>query len=238
MCSGSSSTTTTKPSSSPSSGGKGSCSSSSKPITIKVDEKITQTISNAPAPYTAWNNTYSWTSEYEIVINKNAKQITVTVKLKVSGSITKDQKDKWKTALESKWNGKAVIRNGSGKDVTDYSISIKIEYVSLFGSHFKVTANSSSASEGGRSGLSGTTSMTGWGVTDTVDIGHEFGHMLGNTDEYFTCNGVNYASGSGGFRDSSGGIMNNPANNPKLSNYELIRKKVEGKIGTSSLISP
>jgi hypothetical protein len=37
--------------------------------------------------------------------------------------------------------------------------------------------------------------MTDWGTADRTDITHEFGHMLGNAEEYFTTNGTDYTAG-------------------------------------------
>lgn len=215
-------------------------SCSSGPVVVNVNETVTQTISGAPAPYEAWNNTYSWKAIYQIQIDRTNRTVKVLMKLKVSGTITEDQKAGWKSALETKWNNKAKIRCVSGTTTTVYPVSFDVSYVSS-GEHYVVTANSADATEGGRSGLGGTTSMLGWGVADTVDIGHEFGHMLGCVDEYFTCNGVNYSSGSDAFRSPTGGIMNNPANNPKLTNYTFIKNKVEGALGsevTCTVIAP
>ena len=68
--------------------------------------------------------------------------------------------------------------------------------------------------------------MTGWGVKDKTDITHEFGHMLGNPEEYFTTNGVDHTNGGKrrGFRDKGGGVMNNPSEDPFTNHYEMIRK--------------
>jgi hypothetical protein len=206
---------------------KGGCSS---PIVVNVNQTTSQTISNAPAPYAAWNGTYSWTSKYKIEINKSNKTIRVSSKLKVNGTITEAQKTGWKSALETEWNNKAKISCNSGSDTTVYPVTIDVGFVNS-GEDYAVTANGAGAQEGGRSGRGGTTSMTGWGVADTVDICHEFGHMLGNTDEYFTCNGVNFSSGGNAFRNPTGGVMNNPSNNPKLSNYTLIKNKVQTALG-------
>lgn len=38
-------------------------------------------------------------------------------------------------------------------------------------------------------GRGGTVSMTEWGTAGSQDVPHEFGHMLGNFDEYNTVNG-------------------------------------------------
>ena len=61
-----------------------------------------------------------------------------------------------------------------------------------------------------------TTNMGNWGATDTVDVTHEFGHMLGALEEYFTVNGIAW----GAARQASGAIMNNPANPPVARHYD------------------
>ena len=78
--------------------------------------------------------------------------------------------------------------------------------------------------------------MTGWGTADTVDVTHEFGHMLGNTDEYFTTNGVDFTQGGArrGFRDPGGGVMNNPSENPEPRHYEAVRTEVASLLGVQN----
>jgi hypothetical protein len=74
--------------------------------------------------------------------------------------------------------------------------------------------------------VGGTTSMTGWGTADTQDMTHEFGHMLGAPEEYFTTNGVNFMTPGGtGFRDRGGGVMNNPAGPALARNFQVIREE-------------
>lgn len=202
----------------------------------QVDESVTQTISNAPTAHSAWNGTYSWNSKFTLTVNRPECRINVKIKIKVSGTITEAQKRAWKTAVESKWSNKVkLVCNDPAcrAACTDGSpVIVTLEYVSS-GEHYTVTANTPTATEGGRSGLGGTTSMTGWGVGDTVDITHEFGHMLGNADEYFTTNGVDYTDGGTkqGFRAPDGGVMNNPSNAARTANYDPIRSQVENVIG-------
>ena len=205
---------------------------------LEVNESRSETISNAPPAHSAWNGTYSWQSKFRLEVNRPSCRITVTIKIKVSGTVTNAQKSAWKAAIESKWNNKvklicpdpacrAACTNG-------YPVLAVVQYVTS-GEHYTVTANNPAATAGGRAGQGGTTSMTGWGVNDTVDVAHEFGHMLGNRDEYFTTNGVDYTYGGTrrGFRDASGGIMNNPANDPLPRNYEFIRQKAASVMGVS-----
>ena len=59
-----------------------------------------------------------------------------------------------------------------------------------------------------------------WGASDTIDVSHEFGHMLGALDEYFTVNGVAWGPG----RQATGAIMNNPANPPVARHYDTVRQ--------------
>ncbi len=57
--------------------------------------------------------------------------------------------------------------------------------------------------------------------------------MLGNTEEYFTTNGVDYTYGGSrtGFRDPGGGVMNNPSENPEARHYELPRRNAATLLG-------
>jgi len=79
-----------------------------------------------------------------------------------------------------------------------------------------------------------TTNMGNWGATDTVDVSHEAGHMLGALDEYFTVNGVDYGLG----RQADGAIMNNPANPPAARHYDLILQAVRGLTGGAGCTQP
>ena len=207
----------------------------------EVSQSVTETISNAPSTprdLTAWNGTYSWDSKFTLTASRADCSVTVTIKIKVIGTITDAQKAAWKTAIESKWSNKVKLVCPDPACTTacpgGYGVAVVLEYVSS-GQHYEVTANTPGASEGGRAGLGGTTSMTGWGVNDLVDITHEFGHMLGSPEEYFTTDGVDYTEGGtkAGFRDPGGGVMNNPAGDPLPRNYILIQQQAAAAMGVS-----
>ena len=197
---------------------------------------IEETISEAGSGFEAWNGTYQWYSRFIIDVVRQDCGITVTVRLKVMGVITEEQLDAWKGAIEDKWNGKVIIfcRDPACLEACPdgYTVYINVLYVDT-DEHYEVTAQTADATSGGIAGLNGTTSMTGWGVDDLIDITHEFGHMLGNSEEYFTTNGVDYTYGGTvqGFRDPNGGIMNNPANDPLPNNYYLIAEKAATLMG-------
>ncbi|MCC6537911.1 MAG: hypothetical protein IT162_10200 [Bryobacterales bacterium] len=202
------------------------------PVTREVDNRVTETISNGDE---RWNGTYSWRSKYTLVADKQNCTVKVTMKLKVTGTVTAEQKAAWKSAIESKWNGKAYLCCTGCNCPRGLPITVTVEYVDS-GEHYPITAQTPGATEGGRAGLGGTTSMTGWGVDDTVDITHEFGHMLGCPEEYYTTDGIDYTEGGTKLpvRDPSGGIMNNPANNPLPRNYEGIKSEAEAAMGGAS----
>ena len=188
-------------------------------ISHDVDKTVTQTI-EAPPAYAAWSGTYSWDTKFGMEIDPAAKAITVVMKLFTSASDA--VKKKWEEACEGKWSNKFAVEVTKDGVKEKYPIIVDLVWVDKAkDAHHTVKANDPSAKSGGRSGQGGTTSMTGWGVNDKVDVTHEFGHMLGNTDEYFKTNGVDYK----GFRHKDGSAMNNPANDPVDRHFELIRKE-------------
>jgi len=200
----------------------------------RVSRPVTEVISGAPPQYAAWNNTYSWTARFTVIATRNPCQVQVIVKLKVTGTITDDQKAAWKSAIENKWNGKMTLYctdpDCAAACPGGYPVTFSIEYVNS-GQHQTVAASPA------------TKDMAVWGVNDTVDITHEFGHMLGNPEEYFTTNGVNYAVTINGvyypFRAPNGTIMNNPANDPVPRHFEMIRQEAGKAMGiTCSLDNP
>ena len=207
----------------------------------EVNETVSETISNAPAAYSAWNGTYSWKSKFRVEATRSPCKVKVIMKLKVSGTATAAQKSAWKSACESKWSGKVKLvcpdASCAAACPGGYPVSIEVQWVDS-GEHYTITANSPAATEGGRAGIGGTTSMTGWGVNDTTDITHEFGHMLGCPEEYFTTDGTDYTAGGTkrGFRDADGGIMNNPSNAPKTRNYESIKKAAAAAMGLTCTV--
>jgi hypothetical protein len=199
------------------------------PITVNVTVPVTETITNGTP--TSWNNTYKWDSKFKLDVDKKNCTVTATVRIKVNGTVTEAQKTAWQTAIQNKWNNK-VRFTCSGTSCKGFAVSVAVQYVTS-GQDYTVNAQTPGASDGGRSGLGGTTGMTGWGVNDTTDTTHEFGHMLGNVEEYFTTNGVDYSDGGKKlpFRDPHGGIMNNPANDPLPANYDTIRQQTAKALG-------
>jgi len=205
----------------------------------EVDCPITETISHAPAAFAAWNGTYGWRAKWRLKLDMRAEvgQLVLTVRL--HSTATDAVKRAWTNAISRKWSSRfafvvlreqpITIRPGVVDDAEEmYPIRVRTEWVTNpRRAHYVVTANAAGATADGRAGLGGTSSMTGWGTADTVDITHEFGHMLGCPEEYFTTNGVDYTQGGTlqGFRDPRGGVMNNPAGPALARNFALIRRE-------------
>lgn len=183
--------------------------------TREVDEARTETISNAPPGSEAWNGTYGWRARFLLTVDEQDCLATVTVRIRVVGTISTAQRNAWEQAVEQAWNNrfKLCCRCCCCRD--GYRISFDVQFVTS-GEHQVVNAGAS------------TTNMGNWGRTDTVDISHEFGHMLGALDEYFTVNGVDFGPG----RQPGGNIMNNPANPPEPHHVELVERAAEAELGT------
>jgi len=184
---------------------------------------MTQTITEATDP--AWNGTYGWTSRFRVTVDQPNCRITVQVRLRISGAVTDAQKAAWEGAIEQKWGNrfKLCCQGGSGSTCcpNGYTILADVQYVNS-GEHYVVY------------GGGATTNMLNWGVNDIVDTTHEFGHMLGNKDEYYTVDGIPW----GAPRQPTGAVMNNPANLPVPRHYDLIRDQALSvlKGGTTGIV--
>lgn len=176
-------------------------------LSQEFDEPRTETISDAPAGSEAWNGTYSWRARFALTVDESTCRATATIRVRLVGTITAAQRGAWETAIEAAWNKRFKLCSGCWCCCSDgMAIVSDIQFVTS-GEHQVVNVGAS------------TTNMGNWGATDTVDVSHEFGHMLGALDEYFTVNGIAWGPG----RQASGAIMNNPANPPAARHYETVR---------------
>ncbi|HEY5143573.1 MAG TPA: hypothetical protein VII98_08735 [Solirubrobacteraceae bacterium] len=221
---------------------------SSPPVRRKeVNRRITERISHAPAAFAAWEGTYEWRSKWRLKLDMRAEVGELDVKVRLYSTASAAVKRAWARAIRAKWSGKfafcvkrdepiALAGGGVDEFAEMYPIWITIEWVNdPAKAHYTVTANAAGAAEGGRAGEGGTTSMTGWGTADTKDVTHEFGHILGCPEEYFTTNGVDYSRGGRrqGFRDPGGGVMNNPAGPALARNLDVVRGEAAALRGVS-----
>lgn len=130
---------------------------------------------------------YGWTSRFLIrVPNSPADppQISVVIYLKVAPDVVKRGVfDTWRKNVGDRWNRKFAIGNGA----TRYPVHVELEVAERI-THYDIVNVRADTASAGR-GLFGTESMTTWGESDSQDIPHEVGHMLGNKDEYGTVDG-------------------------------------------------
>jgi hypothetical protein len=196
----------------------------------EVDREIEETISHAPAAFSAWEGTYRWHAKWRLKLDMRDETKELNVKVRLYSTASSSTKRKWSRAIRRKWSGKFGFQVDAADDRAEeiYPINVEIEWVrDPADAHYTIAANAVGATEGGRSGLGGTTSMTGWGEADTTDVTHEFGHILGCPEEYFTTNGVDYSRGGRrqGFRDPGAGVMNNPEGPALARNFSTIKRE-------------
>lgn len=173
----------------------------------EIDQARTETITNAPAGSEAWNGTYSWRARFLLTLDEPNCTARVLIRVRLVGTITAGQRAAWETAIEAVWNSRFKLCRKSCCCSDGLRIATDIQFVTS-GEHQVVNVGAT------------TTNMGNWGASDTVDVSHEFGHMLGALDEYFTVNGVAFGAG----RQATGAIMNNPANPPVERHYEVVRQ--------------
>ncbi len=196
------------------------------PTTSEVNQHESETITNAPANASEWNKTFTWDAKFQVVYDLNAKRATIVSRLY---SVAPDNvKAGWKSAIENRW-GKGQFEFEVWNVCTPKVIPIDVDIQWVTDpakAHYTITPrNPGDPLPNGTHGVGGTTGMTGWGTADYTDVPHEYGHMLGNAEEYFTTNGVDYTYGGtkSGFRDRGMGIMNNPSEAPMPRHYDLVR---------------
>jgi hypothetical protein len=219
-----------------------------RPVRRKeVDAAVTEHISHAPAAFSAWDGTYGWRAKWRLKLDMRGEQGELDVKVRLYSTASAAVKAAWSKAIRRKWSGRfafcvkretpIALPAGGTDDLAEmYPIWITIEWVDdPAKAHYVIRANDAAADEGGRAGQGGTTSMVGWGTADTEDVTHEFGHILGCPEEYFTTNGVDYSAGGRrqGFRDPGGGVMNNPAGPALARNFALIQAQAAALRGVT-----
>ena len=197
-----------------------------QPVSGETNQSVTETISNAPAQYNDWNKSFTWSSKFQVVYDPGTERATIVSRLFSTAAAT--IKQGWETAIEDRW-GKGQFEIEIWQDCLPkvVPVDVDVQWVTdAAKAHYTITANAPGTKLDGREGNGGTAGMTVWGETDRTDITHEYGHMLGNPEEYFTTNGTDYTHGGAdqGFRDTGRGIMNNPSESPEPRHYAMVRE--------------
>jgi len=195
------------------------------PVTNEVNDHKTETISNAPDA--RWNNTFGWDSRFQVVYDGNTKRATIVSRLYCD--VDDAVKTGWKNAIESRWgNGQFQLEVWEACKPNIVPIDVSVQWVTQpMLAHYVIhpVRPGDPPIPDKTMGEGGTADMTTWSTTNYSDVPHEYGHMLGNPEEYFTTNGIDYTYGrtKSGYRDRGGGIMNNPTEAPSARHYNLVR---------------
>ena len=164
---------------------------------------------------------YSWYSTYDIEFASQELHVYTSIYLSGTGGVTQAEIDAlepfWKNGIEDRWNDKYMIRHDGEYD---YDIIYDVSFVDTwqFGvDHYAVEVQPGPERS----------NMVLWDTEDTTGVAaHEYGHMIGNYDEY-----------SGGATDLSDpiidttGIMGwtSPAAVTYARHYEPVVEWLEGK---------
>ena len=179
---------------------------------LEVNEGYTQKMSGAPV--VTWNNTFAQEAKYLIRLRVDN---VIVIQVRLFADTNLNVKKSWKDNIEEKWNDKAEIKiNGK-----NYKISFEIIWTEKEKSHHIIIVDKKTK-KNSTSGNKGTESAISWSSKDIEDVTHEFGHLLGNKDEYYIVDGISYGPG----RQAGKGIMNNPSENPKKNHFEKIRLNI------------
>ena len=184
----------------------------------EVDLQMTETISNATP--SAWNGTYAWNARFHVQVDQRKQRIVVTIRIRLSG-INETSAAGWTSTVGAAWSNRFKDCAVLGCASNGFPILLALQYVQS-GEHHVVSLSPNSR----------TAHMNSWGLSDS-DQAHEVGHMLGNKEEYFTVDGVDYGPG----RQPGGNIMNNPANPPVATHYRFIQYTADKLLGINYSLS-
>ncbi len=187
---------------------------------------------------------FNWDSKFDLVLRRKTLEVIVRIKPKVANVVVGGKfQQTWKTHIQSTWKG-ASFRSG---DET-YSVEFNLQFVdeSYPGDSFTVEVASVPpppipvnwrAAEQQRSravvgGDVGTPHMGQWGGTDAAVISHEFGHMLGLPDEYYTTEWNNTALNGAMYNQvpfTTNSIMNNTGKEGRIfpRHFETVKRQFE-----------
>ena len=77
-------------------------------LSKEVDENINETISNAPAAFSAWNGNFNWQSKFRIQLNAMIGEIWLVMRL--SSTAPRNIQRVWERAIYNKWSGNKYLK--------------------------------------------------------------------------------------------------------------------------------
>ncbi len=149
------------------------------------------------------------------------------------GADISDQvKRNWSSRIVERWNGAVfTIQDTTGDDLDTYDIEFNFEWADsgedVRTLHKVFAVRTTDASQP----ADGTIDTHFWGVNDGgttgAAIAHEFGHLIGNPDEYGACT----FKGRNNVRDSKSIMDNETTGQSKAGHYWLISKHAAAMLG-------
>jgi len=143
-------------------------------------------------------------------------------------ALTDEVKRRWHHRISERWGGASfVVQDVNGRDLEAYRISFEFEWDnSAAHKIYAVQATDATVPP------DGTIDASFWGVDDGgltgAAIAHEFGHLIGNPDEYGTCN----FNGKRNTRDRTSIMDNETTGSSKARHFWLI-----GRVAADTLLS-
>jgi hypothetical protein len=188
-------------------------------VAVGAEKERQETISNSPAGANR-DGTFGWISRFELTTDDAECSAKVTVRVRVVGAVTLAERDAWQKAIHDAWSDRFKLCCAGDQCCKDgYTIVADVKFVDA-GEHHVVIADAA------------TKAMKIWGRSDTISVRHEFGHMLGAYDEYYTVAQETGAAVDWGQPDPAiGSIMNVQINDPAARHYDLIRDVAQGLLG-------
>ncbi|HTD38756.1 MAG TPA: hypothetical protein VK669_14690, partial [Candidatus Limnocylindrales bacterium] len=192
---------------------------------VAVNVKRAQTLTD---PGSSVQKKHTWDSTFTIYVHETPApwiQVVVAIETAASDEVFKV----WNARIKSAWNDKFAITDRTTGVV--YPIRAQIIRPTLqWPKHYTVDVVNQEKALGIR-GLMGTEHMTKWGAHDPQDIPHEFGHMLGNKDEYGTVDGADWTAKYKLDDPSTHSIMRRGDEPVRERHFELIADQVKTVLG-------
>lgn len=176
------------------------------PVHAQISESYIEVISDAPAGAEAWNGTRVGHAGFLLDVSLSEVRVTV----RVASAARPDATQAWEKAIEAKWSRKQSV------SVAGHRVPVVIDAQFV---------TSDRPADHAVQLVPDTLDEAHWSEDDTVGVTHEFGHMLGNADEYYTVNGVHYGA------RGSAQVMGTPKGKAAPRHYEFIRSMVQRETG-------
>jgi len=168
----------------------------------------------------------------------NSPQHRVAINVNLTGGIPAEHtgaplsdgvKRNWASRILERWGGGVfVVKDASGDDLDTFDIDFKIDWVENPSQAAQVVF---AVKTTGNAPPDGTVNTMYWGVDDGgtkgAAIAHEFGHLIGNPDEYGSCT----FNGKNNSRDKTSVMDNETAGQAKARHFFMVGAKAASGLG-------